>query len=139
MNNNDEKIKNLLAVIESKRSQLGPKPRISLRTNGLIKTATESVNINTIRSLEVCVELAGKILLEKKCQEEAAKFFGFDPDLLDKSNDNLLLDLKDRAELLIWESKNRLIIEKEKRLKDLRSEEAKTDDALSLIASELGL
>ena len=56
MSKNDEKIKELLGIIDTKKKLLGKKPRMLLKTNGLFKDNNHSINLNIINSIEVCLE-----------------------------------------------------------------------------------
>jgi hypothetical protein len=134
-NDNDKKIKELLAAVEKKRKELGTKPRLHLKTNGLI----EGTNINTINTLDKCVVLAAKLMQEQSFTQEACRVLGVPEQNTERVTmlRNCLDDLKLRTEVIQWEAEKKKLQAMERKLKDLRSEDAKTQDALADIASML--
>lgn len=137
---NDDKIKNLLAEINNKKSKMGAKPRAQWKTNGVLKIAgSDGVNINTILSTEKCVELVAKLLSEKNNYTEACKFLG----VKESSNEKIsyindsLDDLNLRNQVIMWDAEKRKLDLMESKVKDLRSADAKTEDALNDIEKEL--
>ena len=145
VNANDKKIKDLLAAVEKQRKDLGAKPKSNWKTNGVLQGSEvtgipvgRDTNINTIRSTEVCVALAAKLLEQKGFTKQACDFLGVKDDIRRaKWIDDTLEDLKVRAEQLKWEAKKDRLKATEKQLKDLRSSDAKTEDALAGIAESL--
>lgn len=131
---NDAKIKALLDSIEQKKGQLGTKPRAVWRTNGVI----EEKNINTITSIDVCVGLAASLIGKKDAVEKACEFLGVA--LNDSGNgvDDALVDLKLRVQMLQWDMEKKKLGVLEKQLKDLRSEDLKTEDAIADITKAIG-
>ena len=139
-NENDKKIKDLLSAIESKKKELGTKPRLQLKTNGLIDVGGERVNINTVTGTDKCVVLAGRLLIEKAYAEKACEFLGVPTKGSERLSylTNALEDVKGRAQMILWEGEKKKLQAMEAKLKDLRSEDAKTQDALADIAAALG-
>lgn len=139
MSKNDDKIKALLTDINAKKEALGVKPRANWKTNGIIKSLDSDTNINTINTTDKCVLLAARFLLEKSCYVEACKFL----DLPDKDSEHVsytndvLSDIKLRSQMIAWDIKKKQLEFMEKKLKDLRSEDAKTEDALADIENSL--
>lgn len=137
--NNDEKIKELLEVIELKKKNLGEKPKALWKTNGLLKIETD-VNINTITTIHKCIDSAASILATKHFKTEAAKLLDVpSQDLLwnGYSFEDWIHDIKLRASMITWDSDKKKLISLESKLSDLRSQDAKTADAISSILKEL--
>lgn len=132
---NDEKIKELLKTIEDKKAKLGSKPKASWETNGVIN----GKNINTISSIDSCVELASSLLMQKGFYENACELLGVSKteSASVKEIDAALTDLKLKVSILKYSVEEKKLAVLEKQLKDLRSEDAKTADALSDIMSSL--
>jgi len=135
MSTNDNKIKDLLVVIEKKREEIGTKPKAAWKSNAVVKTSYGTfININTVTTIPDCVEVTAYVLMEQAYHREAAKLLDVE---YQSPWDDYLEDLKLRASILKWDgNKNKLEV-LEKKLKDLRSEDTKTADALSDILSEL--
>ena len=137
MSNNDAKIKTLLATIEAKRSNLGTKPKAVWRTNGILKFNDGTLaNINALTHTDKCVEAVAFLLKEQSFRKEAAKLL--EVEYTDQSIDDYVQDFKLRVAILKWETEKRKLEALESKLKDLRSEDAKTSDAISEIMSDLG-
>lgn len=135
-NNNDNKIKTLLQAIENKKKAMGTKPKATWETNGII----DGQNINTINSIDKCVILASAIISKKNALIEACNYLNVEKDISSMIEaENSLTDLKLRVEIIKWDLEKKKLQIMEKKLKDLRSEDAKTEDALSDISADLGL
>lgn len=137
MANNDEKIKELLKAVEDKKAKMGRKPRASWETNGVI----EGVNINTITSIDKCVELASGLMMKSEFYHQACSILDVsatESNVVRYVND-ALADIKLRTQMLKWDKENKKLMALEKKLKDLRSEDAKTKDELDDIVGKLGL
>ena len=139
---NDEKIKALLEAIETKKQSLGTRPRLSLKTNGVItKDLNDSfdtpVNINTL-NLDKCISTTAKLLSFKSTLRETMNFLELpeDPASLIKV-DEYLDDIKGRTKALLWDEENKKLKAMEDKLKELRSVDAKTEDAIGDIAKLL--
>lgn len=134
MNNNDEQIKLLLAKIEEKKKTLGKKPRATWLTNGVI----DGTNLNTA-TVSKCVELAAKYLAEKKYVEEANTFLELQSNSSSNSEhvNNVLEDLKLRVTILKYEQEDKKLKAMEAQLKELRSQDLKTQDLLSEFSKDL--
>ena len=130
---NDEKIKTLLQSIETKKTQMGQKPKATWLTNGVI----EERNINTITTIDVCVSLASQLISKQDSQTKACEFLGVT--VKDCSNEitYALSDLKLRVQMIQWDAEKKKLTALEKQLKDLRSEDLKTEDALADITKSL--
>lgn len=137
MSKNDDKIKEVLEQIEKSKKELGVKPRLMLKSNGLVKLASSTVNINTLNSLEACVEVATEVVKNLNGTHHAANKLGLDPDPYTEGFENQFEDIKLRVSILQYEAKSKKLQAMEQRLKDLRSEDAKTSDAISDILKDL--
>lgn len=142
MSNNDKQIKTLLSAIEDKRTKLGDKPRMSLKTNGILKTDDgRSININTINSLDGCISAVASMIGFSNTYVEAAKLLDVEcekPKYNGFPTEEWIEDLKAKASVIKWMKEDKKIKALEAKLKDLRSEDLKTADALDDIASALG-
>ena len=126
---NDSKIKNLLSAIEGKKKSMGTKPKPIWKTNGVL----ENTNINTINTTEKCVVLAARLLKEQQMTRQACEFLGVkveDSARAEYLND-ALEDLKLRVQIVQWDAEKKKLQALENQLKDLRSEDLKTADALA--------
>jgi hypothetical protein len=141
MSKNDEQIKKLLGSIKEKRNKLGTKPKLSLKTNGLLKTDDGyGININTVNTVEACIVAVATIVVDRDAKSEAAKLLDVDyeaPKYNGFPLEDWIEDFKVRASVLKWKAEDMKIKTLEKKLKDLRSEDLRTADALDDIASEL--
>lgn len=137
MTQNDEQIKNLLSIIENKKSVIGEKPTGVRKSNGILNIGNGHQNINTIGSVEACVIAVARVLQEQGCMKEASKFLGVE--FNDPSSDAYLEDLKLRASIIKWDLEKKKLDILEKQLKDLRSEHLVTADALSDITKLLSV
>lgn len=138
---NDNKIKALLQAIETKRTQLGTKPKAVWKTNGVITISGIPTNINTVTSVDKCAKLAASILMDTKYIKEACKFLGLE----EASNEDhmayndMLDDLKLRVQMIKWDEEKKNLTHMESKLKDLRSVDLKTEDDLAKISKTLGI
>lgn len=146
MSKNDIKIKALLEKIDLQKEKLGEKPKGLWKTNGILKVlganySVNSVNINTINSINMCIELVTKVLLERSHCIEAHKFLEVPEGASTRGLElnDMLDDIKLRSKMIKWDSEKKKLERLESQLKDLRSEDAKTEDSLADIAKSLGL
>ena len=137
MSKNDNKIKKLLGIIETRRNELGTKPRMSLKTNGLLKINDKYININTINSLNDCIHIVAEIVNF----QAAATLLNINTIDMPKYNgftiEEWIDDFKLKVKIILWTIEDKKIKMLELKLKDLRSEDLKTADALDDIANEL--
>lgn len=137
MGKNDEQISTLLKSIETKKAAIGVKPRGAWKTNAIFKYDEKNhLNLNTINQIDVCVEAVAFLLQKQTFRKQAADLLGVKLD--DPTNEDYLHDFKLRASMIAWENEKRKLDALEQKLKDLRSEDAKTADAISDIMEELG-
>jgi hypothetical protein len=139
MSKNDDKIKALLIDIDKKKKEMGEKPRASWKTNGILRVSGDEANINTVNSTDRLVELTAKLLSEKANYSEACQFLGLQEKTSSKVSliNDTLEDVKLRTQMVLWDIEKKKLDVMERKLKDLRSEDAKTEDALADIAKEL--
>lgn len=129
---NDEKIKQSVELIEKKRKELGHKPRAEWKSNGLIKTtggAEGTFNLNTINDVEKCVSLASYLISKRDYNKQARQILNLetvkDVEISDQIDDIVL-----RVKMIQWEKKKKDLDVLEAKLKELRSADAKTADAI---------
>ncbi len=133
---NDSKIKTLLQAIETKKEALGSKPKPAWETNCVINGR----NLHTLTTIDSCVALASEVLMQKGLYDQACEFLEVDgtgSELIKGVND-ALHDVKLRVEIIKWDNEKKKLSAMEKQLKDLRSEDLKTEDALGALEKELG-
>ena len=136
MAKNDKKVSDLLAVIESKRKSVGVKPRAAWKSNGILKYDNgEHDNINVVGSINECVDALAYLLSKRSFHEEASKMLGVEYSY--SGTDDYIHDIKLRATMILWDAEKKKLDLLESKLKDLRSEDARTADALSDITQEL--
>lgn len=142
MAKHDTKIKQLLSKIEAEKKSLGKRPRAVLNTNGLFRFDNSNhFNLNTVSDVGYLVRALGFLLEKQATQAEAAKRLGVEGYVFDwkgYSLEDWEADFKMRADTIAWNAKQKKLQALQKKLKDLRSEEAKTGDALSEIEGMLG-
>ena len=141
MSKHDDKIKQLLNKIETDKKSLGKKPRVSLNTNGLFRfDANNHFNLNTVSDPGYLVRALGFLLEKETTQKEAAKRLGVDDYVFDWKGYSLKDwegDFKMRAASIVWGAKQKKLQALQSKLKGLRSEDAKTGDALGDIEKML--
>ena len=141
MAQHDEKIKQLLNQIENQKHNLGVKPKVVLNTNGLFWfNDKEHFNINTVNNTAVFVNALGFLLEKQTTQTEAAKRLGLEKFTFDWNGYSLEdweHDFKLRTDYIAYTAKQKNLQALEKKLMDLRSEEAKTADVLDTIEKTL--
>jgi hypothetical protein len=134
MSANDDKIKELLAAIEKKKAEIGDKPKAAWKTNGLVGDAKQ--NINTISLIETCVDIAAQLIQKQDCRKRAATLLGVEKVYNEDNNlADQLDDLKLRVTMLKWTVEKAKLTTLEEKLKDLRSIDAKTADAIAELSS----
>jgi len=142
MSKHDDKIKQLLSKIETDKKNLGKKPKVSLNTNGLFRFDNSNhFNLNTVSDSGYLVRALGFLLEKETTQREAAKRLGVDDYVFDWKGYSLKDwegDFKLRADSIVWNARQKKLAALQKQLKTLRSEDAKTDEALGEIEKMLG-
>ena len=143
MSKNDEQIQKLLGVITTKRDALGKRPQMRLKTNALFKTYEgKTINLNTVNSLDGCINAVATIIGARDAYVEAAKLLEVDyesPNYNGFPVKDWIDDFKLKASIITWATGDKKIKTLESTLKNLRSEDLKTADALADIAGDLGI
>lgn len=138
MSNNDTKIKALLETISAKKDALGPKPRISYKTNGVFKYENNDFfNINTIVDPQKLVDALSYLLIKQNFNDVAANLLSVPHKVLQwngYSMDEWCEDFKTRLSVVSWEAKKELEAA-ELKLKKLVSEDTRTAMEIDEIAS----
>lgn len=141
MSTNDKQIKEYRQKVEAKRAQLGEKPRLAYETNGMLPLDGNKYNLNTLRNIEGCVDLASQLISRRDAQDVANKHLGTDVQITfgGFTINQWLDDIKIRVNLMKWEVENKKLQAMDAKLAELLSDDAKTADAIAEIAGELGL
>ena len=138
----DGKIKQLLTKIEADKKKLGTKPRLSWNTNCMFRyDDSNRLNLNTVKDTGVLVDALAFLLGKQTARDEAAKRLGVKLqgfEWFGYSLKNWEDDFKLKAQTIEWNLQQKKLVALQKQLKELRSEEAKTDEALSDIEKMLG-
>lgn len=136
MSKHDDKIKLLLAKVEEQQATLGVKPKGSWTTNGIFKHKDGSsfFNLNTVKDYNVLVEALSVLLSKEQLHDQAAKMLGVK--VKDFTWDGYSVadwagDFKKRINIIDYDERVLKLTETKKKLAALRSEDAKTEDALS--------
>jgi len=141
MSKNDEKIKKLMKVVETKRKALGEKPKTAWNTNGIFKYDGQNhINLNTVHDSNVLVQALAHILTSNASNIEAANLLGVET--VEAQHDGYSLgewtkDFKLRVSQIEWDAEKNKLNALEIQLKNLISEDAKTDMALDEITAAL--
>lgn len=137
----DEKIKQLLNKIDSEKKKLGTKPKISWNTNCMFRFDENNYfNLNTVKDTKVLVEALAFLLEKQTMQGEAASRLGIEcPDFEWKgfSLKDWEEDFKLKTRTTEWNAQQKKLANLQKKLKELVSEEAKTEMALDEIEKML--
>lgn len=136
MTKNDIKINALLEKVEEQKAKLGPKPKATLVTNGVLAVRGMTFNLNVCSIDQLVVALANLLRTE---QEES--FLLDAADILGvKKVENTIggysipdwkEDIKTRVAVLQWNEKKRELEKTETALNQMISEDAKTSKALA--------
>jgi len=138
MSNNDAKIKEMLAAIQLEKAALGERPKFVAKSNGIVVTDGQNINLHTHMSLDGCARCAAEIVKKTDALIRGAELLGLDPSEISLADDeDLIADLKLKAKIIKWTLRDKQIKTLEKKLKDLRSKDQKTEDALGEIANLL--
>lgn len=130
---NDAKIKDLLTKVENQREALGEKPRVAWRTNCLFELGGKKHNLNAINNFTILVEALAQMKNYFQSMQDAAlsinlslkeippiEFAGYPIEDWEE-------DFKMRVKLIKWQEKKKQLEATEKKLRELVSEEAKTE------------
>lgn len=129
MNENDEKIKELLGKVEIKIKELGCCPKLNLKTNGIFKNGSTSANINC-----ATIEQLVDVVVHMQMRNNARKTLGLESQV--KDND-WIHDCIQRVEQIKWQENFARLNDKQKQLKSLISEDVKTANLLSEIECDI--
>lgn len=141
MSNNDNRIKELIEIIEQKRVSLGTKPKTSWNTNGIFKfNESKHINLNTVYDPNIIVSALSHIIMHNSSSIEASKILGVDNVVIEYDGyclDDWISDFKLRINQINWAFEKKELDKKEEQLKSLISEDARTEMALDIIEKEL--
>jgi hypothetical protein len=136
---NDAKINEFRQTIETKRDNLGKKPKAVFVTNALLDVDGQKINLNTLNSEEQCVYVAGQLLVVADTVTRANKALGTKvvPSCSDFTVDEWIKDIKLRVKILKWDADKKKLTAMDKTLAALMSDDAKTGAAIADIAAQL--
>jgi len=142
MTQNDIKIDGLLQKIADQKKKLGPKPKSTLITNGVLQTHTKTYNIN-VSGIQQLVEAYAdllKIKQEHSYMQDAmdilnVKSVGYD--IGGYSITDWMEDIKNKVAAVQWNERKRELDKTEEKLNQMVSEDVKTSKALSDIENLL--
>jgi hypothetical protein len=142
MSKNDEKIKTLMAAVEKQKADMGSRPRVSFKTNGLFQTSKDHrTNLNTVSKTNDLVELLGTLLAREACLAEAAGMLNVEaPSSLwsGHSLEDWAHDFLQQSKLIKWREQKAKLDKLNKKLGKLMSEDARTATELEDIEKMLG-
>jgi len=144
-NKNDAKVKELLALVEKQEAEIKGTKRRTLVTNGVFPDSQSGkgmkFNLNTVTDPVILVNALAEIMGIKANFDAAAKELEVNAEFKwgNYTIEEWTEDFKDKIVDLQIKAKKKLLAKTKKQLKDLRSEDAKTEDALSDIKDVLGL
>jgi hypothetical protein len=140
MSKNDDKIKQLMETISTKRKLLGIRPKVSYHTNGLLNLLNTSVlNINIASEndlIEFISDLKQKEYFHKIACEELnipVKKFIYN----NYAVEDYIDDATARMSVILYDIKRKELDSLEKKLSTLLSEDARTENELNNISKLL--
>ncbi len=136
---NDAEIKKYRDAVEAKREELGERPKLAYKTNALLVWNGQKVNLNTLNSVEDCVRIVAQLLSFRESMTTACQFLGTEVKAAVGDYEILtwVEDIRSRVKLLAWEAGKKKLTAMDKQLAGLRSDDAKTSDAIADIAAQL--
>ena len=141
MSKHDEKIKLLLSKIDSEKKALGARPKVSWNTNCLFRfDDSRHFNLNTVKDTGYLVRALGFLLEKESSQQEAARRLGVENYVFDWKGYSLQdweHDFKLKCDTIAWNARQDKLAKLQKQLKELVSDEAKTEMALDEIEKML--
>lgn len=141
MEKNDDRIKQLMAEVESRKAKLGTKPKATWLTNGVFKfSPSEYFNLNTIQNSDKLVEALSFLINKTRDQDEAAQLLGVTEPSFEWNGYSIqdwLADFKTRLSIVTWESNKAKLDATQAKLSQLVSEEARTEMELDSISKSL--
>ena len=134
--NNDKTIEDYRKKIEDRRSKLGTKPKISYESNGILILNNTTTNINTLNTID-CRKILAEILLLKFGEGLVDKELG--TEVTEYLLDNYISDIKQKILVNSWQDEKKKLTAMDKKLAELLSDKAKTENAIKDITKELDL
>ena len=136
MSTNDKTIEDYRKKIETKRSKLGTKPKLSYESNGVLILNNKTTNINTLNTID-CRKILAEILLLKFGEGLVDKELG--TEVTEYLLDNYISDIKQKILVNSWQEEKKKLIAMDRKLAELLSDKAKTENAIKDITKELDL
>jgi hypothetical protein len=141
---NDDKIKQLMAKVEEKRTVLGSKPRAKWNTNAVFKYPNgDFVNLNTVGAGDFgkLVDALSYLLSTEELRAQAAEMLGVAVESFTHGGYTIAEwkeDFKLRISIVNYDGRKRELAAMEKKLKGLVSEGTRTEMELDEIEGLLG-
>ena len=142
---NDDRIKQLMAVVEKQKEELGPKPRAKWNTNAVFRWPDGSfVNLNTIGPMDFgkLIDAMSFMMTSAGNRQEAADRLGVEIEPHKHGGftiEEWEEDFKLRVAIVQYDGRKKKLDANKKKLKSLISEGTRTEMELDDIAAELGL
>ena len=133
---NDSKIKQLLEAVAAKKEALGERPKPHWVQNGQVPAFDGSwTNINMITRMEDLLRITSGVILLRNSRKDAAEMLEVPEEEASEIAilEGHLQDLQLKAKIIRWELKKKKLSSMEQKLLELRSEDARTADALDSI------
>lgn len=136
MSTNDKTIEDYRKKIEDKRGKLGTKPKLSYESNGILILNNKTTNINILNTSE-CRKMLAEILLLKFGEGLVDKELGTKTP--NELFDDYIKDIKQKILINTWQEEKKKLTAMDKKLAELLSDKAKTENAIKDITKELDL
>lgn len=138
---NDLKIKELLEQIKKQKEELGVKPRITWKTSGIFSLSNNlQVNLNVISDVQDLIEILANIIQFKDYSKASLDLLGIKNYQITLNKipiEEYIDDIKLKYASIEWNNKKKFLSETEFKLKELISEETKTEMTLEEISTLL--
>lgn len=141
MTKNDKRIEEILKKVDEQKKALGVKPKLQLVTNGVLSINMTTCNINVATIPQLIAAYAALLRIEQDVSltHAAANALGVEvPETLvcGYTTDQWMSDITDRVELVKWILRKMELEKTEATLKQMISEDAKTNSALADIEKQ---
>ena len=136
MSTNDKTIEDYRKKIETRRNKLGVKPNLSYESNGILILNNKTTNINILNTVD-CRKILAEILLLKFGEGLVDKELG--TEVIGYLLDNYISDIKQKILVNSWQEEKKKLTAMDKKLAELLSDKAKTENAIKDITKELDL
>ena len=137
MSKHDKQIQQLLTIINTKKGELGKKPKITWNTNGIFRFDEQRYfNLNVVKDTDILVDALAFLLQQNEMRSKAASMLGVEHTTF-QWNGFTLKDWEDdftlKTQMIKWYSEQKKLSNLQTKLTGLVSEEAKTEMELEKI------